>query len=51
MRAWATVAGHAKAPIMKSSRLRAIPSVDKVLQSLGDTGLPRPWSSTRCAGI
>ena len=27
---------------MKPSRLRAIPSVDKVLQSLGDTGLPRP---------
>ena len=27
---------------MKSSRLRAIPSVDKVLQSLGDTGLPGP---------
>ncbi|HEY3042399.1 MAG TPA: L-seryl-tRNA(Sec) selenium transferase [Vicinamibacterales bacterium] len=27
---------------MKPSRLRAIPSVDKVLQELGDTGLPRP---------
>lgn len=27
---------------MKLSRLRAIPSVDKVLQALGDTGLPRP---------
>lgn len=27
---------------MKPSRLRAIPSVDKVLQTLGDTGLPRP---------
>jgi L-seryl-tRNA(Ser) seleniumtransferase len=27
---------------MKPSRLRAIPSVDKVLQLLGDTGLPRP---------
>jgi hypothetical protein len=27
---------------MKPSRLRAIPSVDKVLQALGDTGLPRP---------
>jgi L-seryl-tRNA(Ser) seleniumtransferase len=27
---------------MKPSRLRAIPSVDKVLQVLGDTGLPRP---------
>ena len=27
---------------MKASRLRAIPSVDKVLQSLGDTGLPGP---------
>ena len=37
--------------IMKSSRLRAIPSVDKILQSLGDTGFQRPWSSTRCAGI
>jgi L-seryl-tRNA(Ser) seleniumtransferase len=27
---------------MKTSRLRAIPSVDKILQSLGDTGLPAP---------
>src|SRR5437870_2327434 len=27
---------------MKPSRLRAIPSVEKVLQALGDTGLPRP---------
>jgi len=27
---------------MKPSRLRAIPSVDRVLQALGDTGLPRP---------
>ena len=27
---------------MKPSRLRAIPSVDKVLRSLGDTGLPGP---------
>jgi L-seryl-tRNA(Ser) seleniumtransferase len=27
---------------MKSSRLRAIPSVDKILQALGDTGLPSP---------
>ena len=27
---------------MKTSRLRAIPSVDKVLQSLGDIGLPAP---------
>jgi len=27
---------------MKASRLRAIPSVDKVLQALGDTGLPAP---------
>ena len=27
---------------MKAARLRAIPSVDKVLQSLGDTGLPAP---------
>src|SRR6185503_16554578 len=27
---------------MKPSRLRAIPSVDKVLQTLGDCGLPRP---------
>src|SRR6478672_4691925 len=27
---------------MKRSRLRVIPSVDRVLQSLGDTGLPRP---------
>jgi len=27
---------------MKPSRLRAIPSVDKVLLALGDTGLPRP---------
>jgi L-seryl-tRNA(Ser) seleniumtransferase len=27
---------------MKSSRLRAIPSVDRVVQTLGDTGLPRP---------
>jgi L-seryl-tRNA(Ser) seleniumtransferase len=27
---------------MKPSRLRAIPSVDKVLQALGDAGLPRP---------
>ena len=26
----------------KSSRLRAIPSVDKVLQALGETGLPAP---------
>ena len=26
----------------KSSRLRAIPSVDKILQALGDTGLPSP---------
>ena len=36
------LAGHAKPPIMKASRLRAIPSVDKVLRSLGDTGLPGP---------
>jgi len=27
---------------MKAARLRAIPSVDKILQSLGDTGLPAP---------
>jgi L-seryl-tRNA(Ser) seleniumtransferase len=27
---------------MKPSRLRTIPAVEKVLQSLGDTGLPRP---------
>jgi L-seryl-tRNA(Ser) seleniumtransferase len=27
---------------MNASRLRAIPSVEKVLQSLGDSGLPRP---------
>ena len=27
---------------MKTSRLREIPSVDKVLQALGDTGLPQP---------
>jgi L-seryl-tRNA(Ser) seleniumtransferase len=27
---------------MKTSRLRAIPSVNKILQSLGDTGLPGP---------
>ena len=27
---------------MTASRLRAIPSVDKVLQALGDTGLPAP---------
>ncbi len=27
---------------MNASRLRAIPSVEKVLQSLGDAGLPRP---------
>jgi L-seryl-tRNA(Ser) seleniumtransferase len=27
---------------MKASRLRAIPSVDKILQALGDTGLPAP---------
>ena len=27
---------------MNTSRLRAIPSVEKVLQSLGDAGLPRP---------
>jgi len=27
---------------MKPSRLRAIPSVDKVLHALGETGLPRP---------
>jgi L-seryl-tRNA(Ser) seleniumtransferase len=27
---------------MKSSRLRAIPSVDKLVQALGVTGLPRP---------
>src|SRR6266850_2109465 len=27
---------------MKPSRLRAIPSVDKILLALGDTGLPRP---------
>jgi L-seryl-tRNA(Ser) seleniumtransferase len=27
---------------MKSARLRAIPSVDKILQSLGETGLPAP---------
>ena len=27
---------------MKTSRLRAIPSVDKILQALGDTGLPAP---------
>ena len=27
---------------MKPSRLRAIPSVDRVLQALGETGLPRP---------
>ena len=32
----------AMADLMKTSRLRAIPSVDKVLQSLGDTGLPAP---------
>jgi L-seryl-tRNA(Ser) seleniumtransferase len=27
---------------MKPSQLRAIPSVEKILQALGDTGLPRP---------
>jgi L-seryl-tRNA(Ser) seleniumtransferase len=27
---------------MKTARLRAIPSVDKILQSLGETGLPAP---------
>ena len=27
---------------MKTARLRAIPSVDKILQSLGNTGLPSP---------
>src|SRR5262245_53037110 len=27
---------------MKRSHLRAIPAVDRVLQSLADTGLPRP---------
>jgi L-seryl-tRNA(Ser) seleniumtransferase len=27
---------------VKRSRLRAIPAVDKILQALGDTGLPRP---------
>jgi L-seryl-tRNA(Ser) seleniumtransferase len=27
---------------MKAARLRAIPSVDKILQSLGETGLPAP---------
>jgi L-seryl-tRNA(Ser) seleniumtransferase len=27
---------------MKQSQLRAIPAVEKVLQALGDTGLPRP---------
>ena len=27
---------------MRTARLRAIPSVDKVLQALGDTGLPAP---------
>jgi len=27
---------------MKTARLRAIPSVDKILQSLGNTGLPAP---------
>jgi L-seryl-tRNA(Ser) seleniumtransferase len=27
---------------MNASRLRAIPSVEKILQSLGDAGLPRP---------
>jgi L-seryl-tRNA(Ser) seleniumtransferase len=27
---------------VKTSRLRAIPSVDKILQSLGETGLPAP---------
>jgi L-seryl-tRNA(Ser) seleniumtransferase len=27
---------------MKTARLREIPSVDKVLQALGDTGLPQP---------
>jgi L-seryl-tRNA(Ser) seleniumtransferase len=27
---------------MKTSRLRAIPSVDRILQALGDTGLPGP---------
>jgi hypothetical protein len=27
---------------VKSARLRAIPSVDKVLQALGDTALPAP---------
>jgi len=27
---------------MKTSRLRQIPAVDKVLQALGDTGLPQP---------
>ena len=41
----AAVAAH------EASRLRAIPSVDKILQSLGDTGLPARSSSTRCAGI
>ena len=29
-------------PTMRASHLRAIPSVDKVLRSLGDTGLPGP---------
>ena len=29
-------------PTMKPSRLRAIPSVDRLLQSLGDADLPRP---------
>ena len=27
---------------MKPSALRAIPSVERILQSLGDTGMPRP---------
>jgi hypothetical protein len=27
---------------MKTARLRAIPAVDKILQSLGETGLPAP---------
>ena len=29
-------------PCMKQSQLRAIPAVEKVLQALGDAGLPRP---------
>ena len=39
------VRGHETAntsSCMNASRLRAIPSVEKVLQSLGDAGLPRP---------